>query len=99
MAQVRTGSELRRLSFWQYGLYGWIFGTTGFVGLLLAAGGGYGGLSDSVSPRNPGNGGRRSPRARNPQIQRLLVGQGHALAAPGTLRGGVLAAPAMPAPR
>jgi hypothetical protein len=36
MAQVRTMSELRRLQFWQYGLYGWIFGTTGIIGLLLA---------------------------------------------------------------
>jgi hypothetical protein len=48
---VSTVDDLRRLSYWQYGLYGWIFGTIGVVGLLLASVGVYGVLSYSVSQR------------------------------------------------
>ena len=99
MAQVRTVSELRRLSFWQYGLYGWIFGTTGVIGLLLAAIGVYGVLSYSVSQRAQEIGVRVALGAGNPQILRLVVGQGLVLAAIGILSGTVLAAAAMPAAR
>jgi putative ABC transport system permease protein len=99
MAQVRTGSELRRLSFWQYGLYGWIFGTTGLVGLLLAAVGVYGVLSYSVSQRTQEIGVRVALGAGSPQILRLVVGQGLVLAAIGIAVGCLLAAAAMPAAR
>jgi ABC-type antimicrobial peptide transport system permease subunit len=99
MAQVRTVSELRRLSFWQYGLYGWIFGTTGLVGLLLAAIGVYGVLSYSVSQRAQEIGVRVALGAGNPQILRLVVGQGLVLAAIGIITGAVLAGLAMPAAR
>jgi putative ABC transport system permease protein len=99
MAQVRTGSELRRLSFWQYGLYGWIFGTTGFIGLLLAAIGVYGVLSYSVSQRTQEIGVRVALGAGSPQILRLVVGQGLVLAAIGIAVGCLLAGAAMPAAR
>ena len=99
MAQVRTVSELRRLSFWQYGLYGWIFGTTGVVGLLLAAIGVYGVLSYSVSQRAQEIGVRVALGAGNPQILRLVVGQGLVLAGIGIVTGAVLAGAAMPAAR
>jgi putative ABC transport system permease protein len=99
MAQVRTVAELRRLSFWQYGLYGWIFGTTGFIGLLLAAIGVYGVLSYSVSQRAQEIGVRVALGAGNPQILRLVVGQGLVLAAIGIITGAVLAGLAMPAAR
>ena len=99
MAQVRTVAELRRLSFWQYGLYGWIFGTTGIVGLLLAAIGVYGVLSYSVSQRAQEIGVRLALGAGNPQILRLVVGQGLLLAAIGILAGALLAGLAMPAAR
>jgi putative ABC transport system permease protein len=99
MAQVRTVAELRRLSFWQYGLYGWIFGTTGIVGLLLAAIGVYGVLSYSVSQRAQEIGVRLALGAGTPQILRLVVGQGLLLAAIGILTGALLAGLAMPAAR
>jgi putative ABC transport system permease protein len=99
MAQVRTVSELRRLSFWQYGLYGWIFGTTGTIGLLLAAIGVYGVLSYSVSQRTQEMGVRVALGAGTTQILRLVVGQGLALAAIGIVIGCVLAGVAMPAAR
>jgi putative ABC transport system permease protein len=51
LAFTRTMEDARRLNFWQYGLYGWIFGTIGVVGLLLAAVGVYGVLSYSVEQR------------------------------------------------
>ena len=57
MYQVRTVDEARRLNYWQYGLYGWIFGTIGVMGLLLASIGVYGVLAYSVNQRS-----RRAPR-------------------------------------
>ena len=99
MAQVRTMSELRRLQFWQYGLYGWIFGTTGVVGLLLAALGVYGVLSYSVSQRAQEIGVRLALGAGRREILRLIVGQGVVLAIIGIVIGCALAAAAMPAAR
>ena len=96
MFQARTISEARRLSFWQYGLYGWIFGTIGVMGLLLAAIGVYGVLSYSVSQRTQVIGVRVALGAGRGDILRLVVGHGLVLAAVGIAAGLALSAAAMP---
>jgi putative ABC transport system permease protein len=96
MFQVRTITEARRLSYWQYGLYGWIFGTIGVMGLLLAAIGVYGVLSYSVSQRTQELGVRVALGAGRRDILRLVVGHGLVLAAIGIVAGLALAAAAMP---
>jgi ABC-type antimicrobial peptide transport system permease subunit len=88
--------EVRGVSFWQYGLYGWIFGTIGVVGLLLAAVGVYGVLSYSVSQRTQEIGVRMAMGAERGQVVKLFVGQGLLLSAIGIVIGMVLAAYGMP---
>jgi len=99
MFQARTISEARRLSFWQYGLYGWIFGTIGVMGLLLAAIGVYGVLSYSVSQRTQEIGVRVALGAAHSDILRLVVGHGLILAGIGITAGLALSAAAMPLAR
>ena len=89
---VRTLEDVRRLSFWQYGLYGWIFGTIGVVGLLLSAVGVYGVLSYSVSQRTQEIGVRVALGANRSDVLRLIVGQGLLLAGIGVAVGLGLAA-------
>jgi putative ABC transport system permease protein len=96
MFQARTIAEARRLSYWQYGLYGWIFGTIGIMGLLLAAIGVYGVLSYSVSQRTQELGVRVALGAGRADILRLVVGHGLVLAAIGIVAGLALSAAAMP---
>ena len=92
MFNVRTLEEVRRNEFWQFGLYGWIFGSIGVVGVLLASVGVYGVLAYSVSQRTREIGVRVTLGAGRHQILRLIVGQGLALTATGVVIGLVLAA-------
>jgi putative ABC transport system permease protein len=96
MSQARTISEARRLSYWQFGLYGWIFGTIGVMGLLLAAIGVYGVLSYSVSQRTQEIGVRVALGAARRDILALVVGHGLLLAGIGIAIGLALSAGAMP---
>jgi putative ABC transport system permease protein len=93
---VRTLEDVRRVSFWQYGLYGWVFGTIGVVGLLLASVGVYGVLAYSVSQRTQEIGVRIALGASRGAVLRLVVGQGLLLAGIGVVVGLVLAASGMP---
>jgi len=89
--QARTMDDVRRLGFWQYQLFGWIFGTIGVVGLLLASVGVYGVLSYAVSQRTQEIGVRVALGAARRDVLRLIVGHGVSLAGIGIGIGLVLA--------
>ncbi len=89
--QIRTMDEVRQLSFWEFGLYRWIFGTIGVVGLLLASVGVYGVLSYSVAQRTQEIGVRVALGASRRQILRLVIGYGVWLVGIGVVVGAVLA--------
>jgi putative ABC transport system permease protein len=91
MGVVRTLDEVRRLGFWQYALFGWIFGVTGVVGLLLASVGVYGVLSYTVSQRTPEIGVRMALGAQRRDVLHLIVSHGVMLAGSGVAIGLVLA--------
>ena len=92
---VRTMNEVRQRGYWQYGIFGWVFGTIGVVGLLLAAIGVYGVLSYSVSQRTQEIGVRIALGAGRPAVLGLIVWHGLQLAGIGVLVGLGLAAIAM----
>ena len=96
---VRPLEDVRRVSFWQYGLYGWIFATIGILGLLLASVGIYGVLSYSVAQRTQELGVRVALGASRGDVLKLVVGQGLLLAGIGVAIGLALAAAGTPLAR
>ena len=88
---VNTMDDVRRLGFWQYGLFGWVFGTIGVVGLLLAAVGVYGVLSYSVAQRTQEIGVRVALGAARHEVVRLVVNHGLMLTLVGVIGGLILA--------
>jgi putative ABC transport system permease protein len=85
--QVRTMEELRQLSFWQFRLFGWMFGIFGVIALVLASIGVYGILSYSVSQRRQEIGVRVALGAERRDVIRLVVGHGLKLAGAGVILG------------
>jgi ABC-type antimicrobial peptide transport system permease subunit len=85
----RSMDEIRRSGFWQYRLFGQMFGSFGALAVVLAIVGVYGVLSYSVSQRTQEFGVRMALGAEPRDVRRMMIWQGLRLAAWGTAFGAV----------
>ena len=84
---VRTMEDVRTMSFWQYRLFGYMFGIFGAAALFLAGVGVYGVLSFSVSQRTQEMGVRMALGAKDRDVLALVVRQGLTVAGIGVAVG------------
>ena len=84
---IRTMEDVRQEGFWQYRLFGYMFGIFGLAALFLAGVGVYGVLSFSVSQRTQELGVRIALGASRSDVLALVVRQGLTLALAGVLIG------------
>ncbi len=84
---LRTMEDLRREGFWQFRLFGYMFGIFGVAALFLAGVGVYGVLSFSVSQRTQEMGVRIALGAKQSDVLGLVVRQGALLAGTGVVIG------------
>jgi len=84
---LRTMEDLRREGFWQFRLFGFMFGIFGAAALFLAGVGVYGVLSFSVAQRTQEMGVRIALGAKRSDVLGLVVRQGVTLAATGVVIG------------
>ena len=84
---VQSGDEARADSYWEYGLFGWMFSIFGGIALVLASIGVYGVLSYSVSQRTQEIGVRMALGASRRNVFALIVSHGAQLAGVGILCG------------
>ena len=84
---VRTMEDVRTMSFWQYRLFGYMFGIFGAAALFLAGVGVYGVLSFSVSQRTQEMGVRMALGAKDSDVLVLVVRQGLTVAGIGVAVG------------
>jgi putative ABC transport system permease protein len=84
---VQSMEALRAMGFWEYRLFGYMFGIFGAAALFLAAVGVYGVLSFSVSQRTQEMGVRIALGAKQSDVLTLVVRQGFVLAMIGVALG------------